>query len=62
MTAGGGFRLFLFPPGLLAVPLACQRFLHAASLARLEVIGVALYLLDDVLLLDLSLEAPQSIL
>jgi hypothetical protein len=35
--------------------------LHPLLLSRLQVEGVSLDLLDDVLLLDLSLEAPKSV-
>jgi hypothetical protein len=54
--------LVLFFSRLLARPLAGQRSLHSLFLAGLQVEGVALYLLDNVFLLHLSLEAAQSIL
>ena len=41
---------------LLTVPLARQGCLDAALLAGLQIIGVTLYFLDDVLLLYLPLE------
>jgi hypothetical protein len=47
---------------LLAVALAGKRLLDALLLARLQVVGVALDLFDDVLLLNLPLEAAQRTL
>ena len=44
---------------LFAVALASQRFLYATLFAGLQVIGVTLYLFDNVLLLDLPLEPAQ---
>jgi hypothetical protein len=38
---------------LLAIPLACQCCLHAALLTGLQIVGVTLYFLDNVLLLYL---------
>src|ERR1700690_662146 len=55
-------RLFDDPGLFLPVPLAGQGCFDAPLLARLEVIGVTLDLLDDVLLLDLALEAAQRAL
>jgi hypothetical protein len=46
---------------LLTVPLARQGCLDAALLAGLQVVGVTLYFLDDVLLLYLPLEPAQSV-
>ncbi len=46
---------------LLTIPLARQGSLDAALLAGLQVIGVTLHFLDDVLLLYLPLESAQSI-
>ena len=47
---------------LLAAALARQRFFHALLFARLEVEGVTLHFLDNVLLLDFSLKTPQGVL
>ncbi len=52
----------LFLACLLATAFASQRGLHALLLARLQVKGVALDLLDNVFLLYLSLEATQGVL
>lgn len=54
--------LVLFLTNLLAIPLACQCFLHALLLAGLQVKGVTLDFLDDVFLLHLALETTKSIL
>lgn len=43
----------------LAAALASEGLLRALLLTRLQVIGVLLDILDDVLLLDLSLEASK---
>ena len=51
-----------FAPALLAISFARQCFLHALLLARLQIKGVALNLLDYVLLLHLALETAQCIL
>jgi hypothetical protein len=45
---------------LLPVALARQRFLGPLLLSGLQIKRMALDLFDDVLLLDLPLEAPQS--
>ena len=50
-------RLFHFPAILLPVSLAGQRLLDPELLAWLQIEGVSLDLLDDVLLLDLAFEA-----
>ena len=42
---------------LLAITLTCQSFLSPSLLAGLQIEGVTLYLLDDVFLLHLALEA-----
>jgi hypothetical protein len=55
-------NLVLLFASFLAAALARQRFLHSFLFARLEVKGVTLHFLDDVLLLDLSLETPQGVL
>src|SRR5579871_5429711 len=54
--------LLYFAPVLLAITLASQGRFHATLFTRFQIIRVTLYFLDDVLLLDFPLEAPQSIL
>jgi hypothetical protein len=54
--------LVLLFTSLFAIPLARQGSLDAALLARLQVVGVTLDFLDDVLLLDLPLETAKRIL
>jgi hypothetical protein len=49
------------PAILLPVSLTGQRLLSPKLLTRLQVEGVSLDLLDDVLLLDLSLEAAKGV-
>jgi hypothetical protein len=56
------WELVLLFARLLAVALTCQRFLHPLLFARLEVEAVTLHFLDDVLLLDFTLESAQCIL
>jgi len=46
---------------LLAIPLARQSRLYAFLLAGLQVVGVTLDFLDDVLLLNLPLKPAQRI-
>jgi hypothetical protein len=55
-------QLVLLFPRLLAVPLACQSFLDTPLLSGLQVVGVTLDFLDDVLLLHLPLEPAERIL
>src|SRR6516164_1372301 len=50
-------ELVLLFTGFLAAALARQRFLDALLLARLEVEGVTLHFLNNVLLLNLAFEA-----
>ena len=52
----------LFLTSLLAIPLASQSCLHAFLFTGLQIVGVTLYFLDDVLLLYLSLEPAQRVL
>jgi hypothetical protein len=52
-------NLFEVAGTLLAVALAGERCFHALFLARLQVVGVTLDLLDDVLLLHFALETAQ---
>ena len=46
---------------LLTIPLARQRFFYSTALARLQVKGVTLYFLNNVLLLNLALKTAQCI-
>ena len=55
-------KLVLLFTSLLAAALARQRFFNAFLLARLEVEGVTLHFLDDVLLLDFAFKTTQGIL
>lgn len=55
-------RLVLLFPGFLPATLARQGFFHALLLARLQIKGVSLDLLDDVFLLYFALETAQCIL
>ena len=48
-----------FATHLLARPFARERLLRAPLVARFQVEGVLLDVLDDVFLLDLALEAAQ---
>jgi hypothetical protein len=50
------------PPDLLSASLSCKRLLDAFLFTRLQVKGVFLDFLDDVFLLNFSLEAAESIL
>ena len=50
--------LILFFTGFLASTLASERSFHTLFLARLQVEGVTLDLLDNVFLLHLALETP----
>ena len=58
----GPDSLILFLTCLLAAALASQRFLDTLFLARLQVEGMTLDLLNDVFLLHLALETAESIL
>jgi hypothetical protein len=53
--------LVLFLTSLFAITLAGQCGLDALLLARLQVVGVTLDFLDDVFLLNLTLETAQRI-
>ena len=53
--------LVLLFTSLFAIPLACQSCLHATLFTGLQVVGVTLHFLDDVLLLNLALKPAQSI-
>ena len=64
---GGGISLARWfwravTSALLAVALACQRRFNSFFLARLQIESVPLDFLDDVLLQDLTLEAPERVL
>jgi hypothetical protein len=54
--------LVLFLACFLTCPLASQRGFHALFLARLQVKGVSLDLLDDVFLLHFPLKTAKSVL
>ena len=60
LAATHRLSVLLFP-SFFATTLPCQSFLDTFFLARLQVKGVALNLLDDVFLLHLALETPQGI-
>jgi len=60
-NGGPTVELVLLFSGLFAATLARQSFLYALLLARLEVEGMSLDFLNDVLLLDLALKASQGI-
>ncbi len=53
--------LVLLFTSLLAIPLACQRFLHTALFARFQVEGVTFHFLNDVFLLNLAFKPAQRI-
>jgi len=55
-------QLILLFASFFAAALARQRFFDALLLARLEIEGVTLHFLDDVLLLDFALESPKGVL
>ena len=61
-NGGPAVRLVLLLASLFSAALASQRFFHSLLLARLEVKGVTLHFLDDVLLLDFAFEAAQGVL
>jgi hypothetical protein len=54
-------KLVCFLTSLLTIPLACQRCLHALLFAGLQIVGVTLDFLDDVLLLNLPLKSAQRV-
>jgi len=54
-------ELVLLFTSLLAIPLACQRCFYTLLLTGLQVVGVTLDFLDDVFLLNLTLEPAQCI-
>jgi hypothetical protein len=58
----GEEELVCFFSCFLAIPLARQRFFHAALFTGFEVEAVTLHFLDDVFGLHLALEAPECIL
>jgi hypothetical protein len=61
LTAHPATALLDLPAILLPVSLTGQRLLSPQLLSRLQVEGVPFDLLDDVLLLDLSLEAATGV-
>ena len=62
LSGGPAVTLVLLFPSFFAAAFASQRFFHALLFARLEVKGVTLDFLNNVLLLDLTLEAAQGVL
>ncbi len=54
-------QLLDFSPALFPVPFTRQGLLDTLFLTRLQVKGVALNLLDNVLCLDLTLEAAKGV-
>jgi hypothetical protein len=56
-----GCVLFLFLASLLSAALARQSLLYAPLLARLQIVGVTLYFLDYVFLLNLALETAEGV-
>jgi hypothetical protein len=54
-------RLFDFPATFLPVPFACQRLLDPQFFARLQIEGMPLDFFNDVFLLYLPLETPESV-
>ena len=57
----GSVSLFDFPARLLPVSFAGQGLLDPELLTRLEVEGVTLHFLNNVLLLDLAFEAAKGV-
>src|SRR5579864_7000791 len=55
-------NLIRLSPDFFPGTLARQSLLHSALLARLQVIGVTLHFLNDVLRLNLALEAAKGVL
>jgi len=61
LTGPAARFLLDLPAILLPVPFAGQRLLGPELLTRLQVKGMSLHFLDNVLLLDLTLEAAKGI-
>jgi hypothetical protein len=61
-SGGPRVLLVLLFPSFFPAALTCQGFFHTLLLAGFQIEGVALYLLDDVFLLHLTLEAAQCVL
>ena len=61
-SSGPAVTLVLLFASFLAAALARQRFFHAFLFARLEVKGVTLDFLNNVLLLNFPLKAAQGVL
>ena len=55
------FLLHRFASNLLSAPLPGEGLLNSLLFSRFQVEGVLFNFLNDVFLLDLSLEAPQSV-
>ena len=60
--SGPAVKLVLLFASFFAASLSCQRFLNALLFARLEVKGVTLHFLNNVLGLNLALEAAKGVL
>lgn len=60
--SGPAVRLVLLFTSLFAAAFTRQRFLHSLLLAWLEVEGVTLHFLNNVLLLYFALETAQGVL
>ena len=56
------YELVLLFPSLFTAALSRQRFFYSLFFARLEVEGVTLHFLNDVLLLDFAFKTTQGIL
>src|SRR5206468_12777998 len=56
----GSVGLFRFASELLAIPLASERLLCPSLVARFQIEGMLLDILDDVFLLNLPLEPAES--
>jgi len=60
-TARGLVNLILFFTGLLTIAFARQSFLHATLFAGLQIEGMPLHFLNDVLLLYFTFETAQRV-
>jgi hypothetical protein len=55
------FELVSLFASFFAIPLACQCCFHATLFTGLQIVGVTLHFLDNVLLLNLALKPAQSV-
>lgn len=62
LASASPVELLYFSPALFPVPLSSQGLLDSLLFTWLQVKGVALDLLDNVLCLDLTLEAAKGVL